>query len=207
MTGLNGDMERSVKIWSGENPDATEEDIAIMRKRLGTSTSGIPETSQISALNAEWYTLRLERKNRADDDALIKPQELERIEAAKLALGKKGIREGRPAFYRAEFIRRYGEAEYQAEKKKWGATDDVRVPGTNPYKARLREAKNTGKLPTNATSTVTVSDGKQSSNPWKIEGAVGQAARIQYITRMGTAKAVAMAKAAGLTVDGRALKI
>jgi hypothetical protein len=61
--------------------------------------------------------------------------ELEFIRDAKATFSKKAVKEGAPAKRRAEFIQKHGIAAYEAERAKWGATTDVRVPGTvKPYK-------------------------------------------------------------------------
>ena len=204
---LNGDMEKSVKIWHGENSDATDEDIAFMRERLGNSTAGIPESSQISALNAEWYILRKERRNSADDAALISPKQLERIEDAKLAFGKRG--QDAPLKHRGEFLKKYGEVEFDIERKKWGVDLHSRSPGRNPYKGVVAAAEKAGKLPTNAGGAAKpggTDTGKQSSNPWKMEpGPEATLAIVAFVGRMPASVSAGLAKAAGKTIDGRPL--
>jgi hypothetical protein len=60
--------------------------------------------------------------------------ELTFIRDAKATFSKKAVAEGAPGKRRAEFIAAHGLPAYEAERAKWGATTDVRVPGKSPYK-------------------------------------------------------------------------
>jgi len=74
-------------------------------------------------------------------------QELDFIRDSKNTFSKKAVAAGSPAAARAAFIKKHGLEAYKVERIKWGATADVRQPGTlKPYKIKGLKAALRGVL-------------------------------------------------------------
>jgi hypothetical protein len=147
-------------------------------------------------------------------------EELQKIRDGKNTFSKKAVAAGDPAARRAAYIKKHGLAEYEAERIKWQASTDVRVPGKSPYKGikGLKKALRGEKLEdtgfnrqlhgenvfANGADAGKQSD-KKSTNPYKLP--MDDPTRIAKISavmaRMPTKFVNELAKAASCSVSGR----
>ena len=165
-------------------------------KTDGIAMTMMPRESQEALLGEAFHQLEAEKIKPVPK---ISAQKLERIEDAKLAFGKRG--QDAPLKHRGEFVQKYGEAEFEIERAKWGVDLKSLKPGKNPYKAQLRAAE-AGEIKKPAKSG---DSGSSETNPWKIDGPEGVAARAAFVAKMPTRVSLDLAKAAGKRLDGRPL--
>ena len=63
--------------------------------------------------------------------------ELTALEGERLAFGKAGILS--PLKYRGDYLKKYGQAAYDAAMKRWGASATNLTPHSNPYTKKVRK--------------------------------------------------------------------
>jgi hypothetical protein len=183
--------------WSSDLADAVLERAKANAIKLdGIGMASMPDASQRSLLIEAFNQLEAEKVKPVPK---ITPEKLERIEAAKLAFGKRG--QDAPLRHRGEFLKKYGEAEFEIERAKWGVNLKSLAPGKNPYKSELRAAE-AGEIKKSAKSG---DSGSKETNPWKLDGPEGVAARAAFVAKMPTRVSIDLAKAAGKRLDGQPL--
>jgi hypothetical protein len=123
-------------------PDATPEQIAktneLTRAKAMAAGGGIAQLytdskSSAESLIGEAYR-EVTAKAKLKGAAQFTDTEIEYMRDAKATFGKKAVLAQNPGQRRNDFHKKYGDEKFQATKKLFNATDDVRVAGTNPWK-------------------------------------------------------------------------
>ena len=123
-------------------PDATPEQIAktneLTRAKAMAAGGGIAQLytdskSSAESLITETYG-EVSAKAKLKGAAQFTDAEIEYIRDAKATFGKKAVLAQNPGQRRNDFHKKYGDEKFQATKKLFNATDDVRVAGTNPWR-------------------------------------------------------------------------
>ena len=127
-------------------PDATEAQVTAAAERarakaiengggiaqLYTDSEAAAEVIIKEAMNE--ITAKAKLKGELD----LKSAELTKLEMQRLCFGKAGA--DKPLAHRGEYVRKYGEADYQAAMKIWGASATDLSPRKNPYSKPVRKA-------------------------------------------------------------------
>jgi hypothetical protein len=133
-------------IMKSKYPDATEQQqtaaAQAARDKAMAAGGGIAQLYSDSKAAADSLIAEAMRevmaKAKASGETEITASELIKLEAQRLAFGKAGAKT--PLLHRGQYVKKYGEADFNAAMKFWGASATDLTPRKSPFAKPVRKA-------------------------------------------------------------------